>query len=519
MVAALLSVMIAACADPSRSQPTDSTMTPWLAADGRYGFVDERGESIVSPRFSDALRAVHGYAVAATDDRHYGVLDAAGDTVLAFDYPSVELVDTGGAPLAITKQEYNAWWRVWDWQLFPEFNILSTRHSGPILVTRVPRAVWTVRDLATGRVLYRTDRRDDSGPDGRQYWHPRWVPDRDVPTDIAVISWPDGDVCIQHTLYRRSDTGRLEKRADHIVGRLGERGYLQRAGNGYYHVDADGRRVDERRFTRVAAIEFTTPGGRTTTLDASRVRPPDHGPTDVPVLQDDAGRFYLFPELSQPLPSTLADYKTADGRLVRAADIAEQAWFVQVLNSSSRILIAAALDLSSDDAPSDLYTLFLTPEGGWDPRVALRTGIRAVTDEGRVIFDRSAPHGVLDPDLTFHRLPMQRISTLADIDHLYIGSDDQGRSGLYDAAARRWPFRSADRTLERRLDDGPLVYSQRLAAEDVKRLGLADFDTGEPITPALYSRIEPSGRVLRYEDDQPRVFYIDTRTGREFRDR
>ncbi|WP_353247928.1 hypothetical protein [Salinisphaera sp. T31B1] len=519
LITTLVSMMIAGCSEPAPTRATETAMIPWLAADGRYGFVDAQGQSLVSARFSDAVRGEHGYAVAAIDETHYGVLDAAGDTVLAFDYPVVELVETGRAPLAITKQEYNAWWRIWDWRLMPEFNILSTRHSGPMLVTRVPRAVWAVRNLATGRVLYRTDTRDDWGPDGRQYWHDRWVPDRTVPEDVAVTAWPDGDVGIRHTLYKPGADGRLEKRVDHIVGRLGERGYLQRSGSVYFHVNDDGRRLDARRFTRAEAIEFTNADGATVHIGAGRVRPPADAPTDVPVLRDDAGRFYLFPELSQPLPTTLTDYTTPDGQVIGAAEIAEQAWFVQWLEHSSRVLIAAALDRSPDDAPSDLYTLLLTPDSGWDAHFTLRKGIRAVTDRGEVIFDRSPPRGVLDPDLVFHRVPMQRISTLPDVDHLYIGTDHQGRSGVYDAAAGRWRFRSADRVVERRLDTGPLVYSQRRDGHDSKRLGLLDFDTGEPITPALYSRIEPDGRIVRYGHDRARMFYIDTRTGREFRER
>ncbi|MES1940013.1 KWG repeat-containing protein [Salinisphaera sp. T5B8] len=510
----LVAIALTGC-NADVSAPSDVTMMPWRSDAGTFGFVTaDTQRQLVAPRFADARPGVHGYAPVANADGQWGLVDANGRNVLARDHAVLDLIDTGTPALVVTKTEYNAWWRFWDWRVLPDYNIISTSNSGPWLVTYVPRAVWRVINPATGETLVRRDRAD-RGITGDGYWRDGWQPERQRPEDLWIGHWPDGAVLIDETLYAtHADTARFERIAEGIRTRLADGSFLQRAeADTDRRVDATGRPVNDHRYTERRRAVLEDAHGQSLTL----VR--EH------TFEDENGRFYLLPDLDKPLPTTLADFVFADGQRMPADTLntTQFAPLLQALPNSPWFVLVLRIE-RGDAQPSEPYVFFFDSDGHWAPDWQPRPGLYSIADTGNILFRYAKPFGVLDADLHFSELPMQEVARRSFGDHLYGGIDAEGRSGLYDIQQARWVVRSADV----RLHDDPLIpgvaaYAQDIAPTDptntdcCTRYGLFNTHTGARITPPRYISIDDDGRVRRPENDTVITYYIDLHSGREYR--
>lgn len=506
----VLCVLLSACDDTSTPrETTDQRLIPWLGADNTFGLATPEGHVVVTPRFVDARPGRHGIAPVAVAEDRWGVADAAGHMVVSAKYAAVELLGTATAPLVLTKREYNAWWQFWNWRILPDFNILSTSNSGPWLVTRVPRAVWTLRNPATGRVLYGDDRADTQGPSGQRYWAAHWTPNRYRPRDIQVTDWRDGHVLINDTLYAVGDHGALTAIAHDVRDRLRDGHFLQRIeGRRYRRINASGQPVDDTVYTEGANASFRDPRGDTVTLPRTNV------------YQDGNGRDYLFPDLSRPLPATLPDYRFADGQRVALADLFRDgvALFAPVAHSPW-FVVAVPVDRPGASWLRPL-TFFFDGNGQWAPDWQPRPGIYSLRDDGRMLFRLAPPYGVLGPDLAFKPLPMAELLTQHVEGRYFIGEDSHDRRGIYDIQAQRWTVHADQRHISRyAVAPDVAVYWQRTgpSAKKRERSGLLDMRTGRSISPPIYDRVDDDGRVTRTENGRTIHFYIDLHTGRPYR--
>lgn len=76
---ALLTALLTGCA-PMQPAP-DLHLVPWLAANGRYGFVDDSGALRIPAQYENAHAFSHGLA-AAYQDGHWGYVDTLGRWVV-----------------------------------------------------------------------------------------------------------------------------------------------------------------------------------------------------------------------------------------------------------------------------------------------------------------------------------------------------------------------------------------------------------------------------------------------------
>ncbi|WP_348765675.1 hypothetical protein [uncultured Salinisphaera sp.] len=511
LLSLLLALVVIGCSAPSESV-ADIRMVPWRGADGQFGFSTLEGRTLVEPRFAQARPGGHGYAPVATAADRWGLVDAHGRMALDFDYTAMEFLDTPHAALVVTKTEYNAWWRVWEWRFWPEFNILSTSHNGPTLVTRVPRAIWRVYNPNTGQTLYESNRADDKkGGAPSRYWRDDWKPERYRPADLWIGHWPDGAVVIDDTLYASDEAGRFVAVAEDIRDRLADGTFLQRIEDKRHRrVGRDGRPVDKQIFTERFGVPVKTDDGDTIILARSEV------------FEDENGRFYLFPDLSRALPAALPDFRFDDGNYL-ATTVFAQPGAVAALTpvpNSRWFALTSRVTRTGRIEPGTTLTFFFDSDGQWAPDWEPRPGFYCMLADGRMLFRHAEPYGVLSPDLTFESLPMTDMGSGALGPHRYAGTDSEGRKGIYDTEHHRWVFRAANIALDSTaLAPDRVVYRAKNGEGKAVGEGLLDSQSGDIVVAPVYGYIEDDGRVL-FEPDtgEPIHFYIDLQTGREYRD-
>lgn len=491
-------------------------LVPWLATNGLFGYRTTTGEPVIAASFDDArpFLANAGYAVAEKHGK-YGVINRHGEPVLAFKYPAVKLVSTSvdGVAIAITKREYNAFWRVWNWQLWPEFDLLGGGNNGPALVTRVPRAVWSVQLLPSGEKLYSQNRSDTKTVWGTdQYWKASWVPDRHLPRDLELATGGHSLV-INDNVWQINATGGARKQDIRAASLLPKGHFMVATKAGYRLDDAAGQPLDSRRFTRLQAVTFDTSQGRVTLPRASKIsvrwkRIP------ATVYADRKGNRYLAPAMSKPLPRHLEDYQKGDTRLAARAIIKGTMLLWNLPHSDYFALVSMA-------GSSRRRLFLLGKDGHWNTQVPLYSDPHALLSDGRIIFEGKYNPGVLNPQGAFRALPLTAATPCRGHPDWFMGKDtDSGKYGVYDIANQRWQVAAQYDYLQPSGVPGVIAYSiVKQAATGVTRdqFGLLDVVNDSRITPPLYNRIDDSGRVTRWVGGRLISFYINRQTGLEYR--
>src|SRR5699024_728068 len=128
------SFAFAGCTSRDKSAPSAADkdhLTPWLATNGRFGFVDSVGKLVIQPEYSDVRLFKNGFAVVKKDGK-YGVINTKNEVVVPFKYAAAEIEDRGGYTFLVTKKEYNAWWNFWEWKIWPGLSFLGSS-TGPFL--------------------------------------------------------------------------------------------------------------------------------------------------------------------------------------------------------------------------------------------------------------------------------------------------------------------------------------------------------------------------------------------------
>lgn len=153
-------LLMSGCSGSKKSSALKAGLTPWLAVNGKFGYVDSTGNMVIQPQYDDAKLFHNGFAVVGKSGG-YGVINGQNKVVIPLKYAVAKIIAQNKATLVVTKKEYNAWWQFWNWRIMPDFNILSTSNDGPFLVTKVPKAKWVVRSLPSRETLFSNRRLDE----------------------------------------------------------------------------------------------------------------------------------------------------------------------------------------------------------------------------------------------------------------------------------------------------------------------------------------------------------------------
>ncbi|MGY0040097.1 WG repeat-containing protein [Pedobacter sp. NJ-S-72] len=267
---------------------------PWLAKSGKFGYCDSAGKVVIQPQFDYGEPFKNGYAVVSKNGLE-GVINRSGKVIIPLKYPTVRLYNSGLFTLAIYKKEYIARARFWKWRVMPDWNVLSTSYKGPFLSTRVPRAVWTIKSLSDGKVLYNTNRTEES-LERSQYWRKDWLPERNVPRDIK-ISAKGKALKIADQLFLLNAQNKLKKIADNVLELIDETSVLAFKKEQYFKMNIKGGIQDKENFTMVDSIIVTANPAKSIYI---RQQNPGMYPfrtiADF-IFKSSNGKTYLFPDL------------------------------------------------------------------------------------------------------------------------------------------------------------------------------------------------------------------------------
>lgn len=504
---------LSACAQDN-AHVKNEKLVPFSNAQGKWGYMDtDRKQVVIDPKFDEAGPFQNGFAI-VVQKKKYGVIASTGKTIVPMSYSFASLYTHEGFTLIITKQEYNAWWHFSSWKLLPDYNILSTRHSGPFLVTKVPMASWQIRSLPSNEILYRSKRKDDEGVWGNRYWTKQWAPIRTTPKDIEISS-SDNILLIGHHAFSRQRDGKMKKIGGAIFGLLEEGRMLAKRKNGYCIINPDGKSISEKTYTQEEGLAFLTQSGKKIWIKRIDDVMPSYPVIETPVFKDSTGRYYLFPNLDQPVPAILRDF--VSGKEVETAeDILSHTMLIASVDQLKTIMIYTFLEKKTSG-----HRLFLLKyDGTWLTPPIAGDGLDKILTDGRMIFSRSEQKGVLDTDGIFYEVPMVYITPCLINRDWYTGKDAKtGKYGIYDARKKTWQVSPAYDYLK----DGPVpqvaIYSiiKTDKGQATKEwFGLLDIRTAKRITPPLYEQIDDDGRSQRVQQDARISVYLDPYTGKEY---
>ena len=493
----------------------DKQLVPFCNNAGKWGYVDAHTDSVwIEAKFDEAQPFHNGYAIAVVNKK-YGVIDERGSAIVPFKYSFAALYMHDAFILLITKTEYNAWWQLSKWRFMPDFNILSTSHKGPVLVTKVPRAVWKIRSLPGKEILYRSKRKDDQNDWGSRYWTKGWKPFRNIPADIEISSIGKILLVAHKANYQQADQ-QLSKIHASVFGILNDSTLLASNGEKYFKINISGRRIDNQTYTQVQHIPFTTETGDTIIVGRDNKDMPQYKIIDAPVFKNSTGDYYLFPDFSLPLPLNIPDYYGVKDT-VTGKELLTGAVTITKLARLHAVLFYTA----AGTREPGLKTLFLKMDGTWDSTLPSYGGLDKILTDDRMIFSRGSNKGILENDHVFYNAPMENIVPCMSERMWYMGKDIvTGKYGVYDVQQQAWQVAPRYSYLQNEIVPDIAIYTIVRTGEDsrqAERYGLLNIRTGQQITLPLYDVIGQDGKASRTEQGNQITCYIDPYTGKEYR--
>ncbi|WP_158267039.1 WG repeat-containing protein [Chitinophaga niastensis] len=486
---------------------------PLLAQTGKFGYCDSTGNSIIPARFDEAQPFKNGYAVASVNQQ-YGVIDLKGKTIVPFKYPYADLFSDGLFAVAITKKEYNAWWRCWQWKILPEFNVLSTGNKGPFLVTKVPRAKWKIRSLQGGKVLFRQRRMDLENAYG-SYWKKDWEPYRSVPRDI-LISSSGRNLQVQHRSFQLGAGNKLKQVNGHFFDFINDTTALVFKNGQYYKSGINGKSTDQITYTEAGSLLFNRTSGKTIVVKKQRQDMYPYTTISTAVFKSNEGKYYLFPDLYKPLPADIQDYKKEDDTAT-AAEIMGQAIIISSIPDSEYFLVLSIFGKSKESR-----CLLLDTNGHWYTKIPAYAGLDMMLSNGDLLFTRGAKKGMMGRDLLFKSLPFSENAAPCYLSvDLYSGKDAAtGKYGIYDVQKQTWQVMPVYDYIGNEIVPGIIVYTAKIVENGHQKemYGLLDIQHNKVITPPLYHHIDGDGLVRKTENGKEISFYINRVNGKEYRE-
>ncbi|MBB6502975.1 WG repeat-containing protein [Pedobacter cryoconitis] len=473
---------------------------PWLAKNGQFGYCDSTGTILIQPKFDAAELFKNDYALVQQKDK-YGVIDQHGHYIIRPKYPHAELFSKDLFTLLIAKKEHNAWWTVWKWKLWPNFNILSTSNRGPFLVTRVPKAKWAVLSIPDRQLIFH-----QSGSDNGN----------NIPSNFRITT-AGKSLIVQDKAYQLHTGHKLQKTTDQVFEALSDSTLLIRNGQTYSRVNSNNKPADALKYTEQQELVFDYPNKEKAVLrkyaDHAMINYPA---ISSPIFKDDQGHTYLSPDFSKPLPQIIQEYK---GTLeaVTSAEIIKNTVMMASIPGSNYFFFLAVVGKNAESR-----CFLLDTAGNWNTAVPAYEGLNEMLDDGRLIFTRTKLRGVLNPDLSFFKLPLEYPATCESSPYWYMGKDlVTAKYGVYDVQLQQWQVKPEYDYLQNEIATNIAVYN--LIKPDEKGIkreykGLIDIKNNQIITPAIYDSISADGAVGKTEHGQSISFYINIHTGKEYRE-
>ncbi len=484
-------------------------LIPYQNRNGKFGFINAQGELKIKPQYDDAKPFENGVAIVGKG-KNYGLINTKNEVILPLKYASVEMAQYDKSIFISTKKEYNAWWRFWDWRILPGFNILGG-NSGPFLLTKVPRAKYEVQTLNKKKKLFSKRKTDHDL--GVSYWNKGWEPQHFVPYEYQPRINTKNTLKIGTQFYQKEETGwrRLPRKVKAIVN---DSIWLYRSGSSFYPGHPNGEKLSKDRLVRTTSLITKDSKGRAIRVQNKIPDMPPYTVFQKPIYHNSGGKYFLSPQFKQSFPTQIADYQKdtiniPGGKILKSA--------VQIIpwNQESFLVVSIA------GSKEGYKPYFLKSDEGWKTDVPT-DGSMVPNHAGNgltMVDDRI--YWLIHPDFSVTKFPGDFIPIWGHPDWYFMKDSDAENYGIYEPKNKKWILEPQYHSLETTADPDVTIYSIEDKNEegDSRKYGLLNMVTGKRITPPKYFWIEEDGRVRERHNRKSIEFYIDLKTGREFRDK
>lgn len=482
---------------------------PWLTETGKFCYCDELGNPVIQTEFDQASLYTNGYAIVGSIGR-YGVIDAYGKEVLVPQYVFVKLFSTETDNLLVTQKSYNAWWRFWNWRLMPDIYVVTSNNRRFL---RVCKSKWQIRSLSARKILFSQHLMKGSHLD--TYWN------------YIKIAGNGKSFVVMDNCYQLSPEKKLRTGFDQVTHILDNGRLLRFNGRSplgtmeYVITNTAGIRTDNTEYTAEENIEFNTRSGEKVHIDKHHyyqyelIEPLAR--TDI--YKSNEGEVYLFPDLAKPVPALINDYEGLGGSFT-AAEILKGINLIRSIPNSNFFLV-----ITRGFERTDKWTgaFLLDTEGNWNTQIPVYSGFQEMFSDGRLAFKQSSGVSILYPDLSSREMNIDEILGICESSEYWYRVKDKLKKkyGIYDTEKGDWQVLPAYDYLEDEIAPGIAVYTVKRTDENgynqKEYKGLIDIINDRLITAAIYDQINPEGEVTKTECGKKLRFYLNIRTGKEYR--
>ncbi|HLR38105.1 MAG TPA: WG repeat-containing protein [Chitinophagaceae bacterium] len=512
LIMTLFSFAFAGCTSRDKSAPSADKdhLTPWLATNGRFGFVDSVGKLVIQPEYSDVRLFKNGFAVVKKDGK-YGVINTKNEVVVPFKYAAAEIEDRGGYTFLVTKKEYNAWWNFWEWKIWPGLSFLGSS-TGPFLLTKVPKAQWEVRTLPQRQKLYSKRKLDFDL--GVSYWNKGWQPSRYIPENLKPNRLTRHYFRLGKRFYRIAKNEKLKKQSGKMVKLLNDSTFIYRKGKQYYVENAEGKILQHKRYTKEDKLFTQTFSGDRIVIPVKNPDMPPYRIIQHPLYKDDSGHFYIYPAMDMAFPSEVGDYKH-DTIEVPGNEILKAAVLVSPWNEDDFLILSFA------GSKRGYRVYFLNRNGQWENSMPNYNNIVPNHSSRDLVIIHGKQFLSIDDQFHIKKFPGDFIPIWGHSDWYFVKDAASQKYGLYHLKEQKWLIEPKYYALETTAQPDVAIYSVEAKDSTHKtvKYGLLNMETQKEITPPIYHWIEEDGRVRISGKEKNIEFYIDLKTGREYRDK
>lgn len=500
--------VLSGCHSPQHLSAPVEKWIPYRSAQGKFGFVNADGELKIRPQYDKAGLFENGVALVCKN-KQYGIINRENEIVLPLKYAAVKIVRQQQTLFVATKSEYNAWWRFWNWRILPGLNLLGG-NSGPFLLTKVPRAVYTVQTLEDRQLLFR--KRVTDHDLGVTYWNENWEPQHFVPYAYQPHMRPGGVIEIGKHFYRKgkSKWKPLPKAVAEIIK---DSVWLYHKAASFYVGDPQRNPIGKGKLEKVDSLVVQDAGGRPLVVKNAIPDMPPYTVFQKPIYRDQNGRYFISPQLEAGFPGVIAAYHKDSLRL-SADRILAGAVQIVPWNAHSFLIVSMAGKARGYKA------YFLQSDGQWRVDVPTQGEIVPNHSGAGLTLAKSDEYWTIHPDFSITEFPGDFIPIWGHPEWYFVLDKTSQSYGIYTPETKKWLLPAQYHTLETTADPDIAIYSvvEQNGSTHTLKYGLLHMVSQKRVTPPRYDGIEEDGRVRAVEDGKVVEFYIGLQTGREYRE-
>ncbi|GGE69861.1 WG repeat-containing protein [Pedobacter psychrotolerans] len=467
------------------------TLYPWKSKSGLIGFSDQDNHIKITPQYEDASLFTNDFAV-VQKGRKNGVIDQTGAVKLDYEYDRIELVPIGKETLAITKQTYNAWWKIQKWKIFPGFSVMGGTNDKRWFDKDVPRINWKVILLRNNQTVI------SSNHNPNEYPYP----------SSGIFSFQD-KILINDQLYQIGKE-KIQPVGHHITAILANATLLQKKGHSYTLLDQHLKPLNDDIFKIPAGITVEVNGHQqeiqTERIDAgTRVK--------LNFMQNQDQHVFIYPDLDKTFPKKIDPY--FDQKIAASSILAHASMIYSIPNIPYFIIRSNVKNKSA------FYILH--QNGTWESDRKKTKDFIISSNGGNLMYPDASDLGInraLPTNFNIRRVEQIRANKSW---FLVTGSNQNStdmRSGIFDKDSQNWIL-PMEYTSLYELTAYPKLWRFELQNEadfKKKKYGLIDVTTKKITVAPQYNSLDADAKAGIFNGEKWDYFYINPLTGTAYKE-